>query len=254
MVTRIIQLVPLLFTAFAAHAEQIRVRHPQGSAHGFVEVTTLDGTRIAIGDLIQMIRGHAVTSRLTMNYLDGSLDDETTVFSQEGTLRLISDHHVQRGPTYPKPMDVTINASSGQISARDQNGKVTSVHMVMPPDVSNGLILKILMNLLPTTPETKVAIVIPSTKPRITHLSIKNAGEMSFTIGGTLRKATDYVLHVELGGVAGVIAPVIGKEPPDYHVWILTGNEPAFVREEGPLYEGGPVWRIQQISATFPNK
>ena len=104
VVMRVIQLLPFLITAFAlplAQAEQIKVLHPQGSAHGFVEVTTLEGIRIAIGDLIQRIRGHVVTSRLTIKFFDGSLDDETTVFSQEGTLRLISDHHVQHGRECP---------------------------------------------------------------------------------------------------------------------------------------------------------
>jgi hypothetical protein len=66
------------------------------------------------------------------------------------------------------------------------------------------------------------------------------------------RKAIDYDVHIELGGVAGVVAPIIGKEPVDYHVWILSGSDPAFIREEGPLYEGGPIWTIQQISAVFP--
>jgi hypothetical protein len=45
---------------------------------------------------------------------------------------------------------------------------------------------------------------------------------------------------------------VIGKQPPDYHIWILPGASPAFIREEGPLYEGGPIWRIEQISPEFP--
>jgi hypothetical protein len=43
------------------------------------------------------------------------------------------------------------------------------------------------------------------------------------------------------------------KQPPDDHVWISGApDDPAFIREQGPLYEGGPVWRIQQISAAFP--
>jgi hypothetical protein len=42
-----------------------------------------------------------------------------------------------------------------------------------------------------------------------------------FTIGGTKRKAVDFVLHAELGGVTGMIAPIVGKQPPDYHIWIL---------------------------------
>jgi hypothetical protein len=62
-------------------------------------------------------------------------------------------------------------------------------------------------------------------------------GEVRFSVGGTARKAIDYVLHVELGGLTGIIAPMIGKQPPNYHIWILGGTAPAFIREEGPLYE-----------------
>jgi len=27
--------------------------------------------------------------------------------------------------------------------------------------------------------------------------------------------------------------------------WILEGEAPAFLKFEGPLYEGGPIWRIE---------
>jgi hypothetical protein len=250
------RLLALIFaSAFPmARGEQIKVLHPQGSAHGFVEVTTLEGTRIAVGDLMQRLRGQVVTSRLTLNFFDGSLDDETTVFSQRGTFRFISDHHVQHGPSFPKPMDVTIEAASGQVTSTDQSGKATQAHIDMPADVYNGLASSLLMNVPASTAETKIAVVIAATKPRIAHLLMKNSGEVAFTLGGTPRKATDYVVHVELGGVAGVVAPLVGKEPDDYHVLILTGSDPAFIREQGQLYEGGPIWRIQQISAAFPKQ
>jgi len=68
-------------------------------------------------------------------------------------------------------------------------------------------------------------------------VSIKRSGKVPFNVGGTSRKAIDYVLHVELGGLAGVIAPIIGKQSADYHIWILEGASPAFIREEGQLYE-----------------
>ncbi len=48
-----------------------------------------------------------------------------------------------------------------------------------------------------------------------------------------------------------MIAPIIGKQPPDYQIWILPGASPAFIHEEGPLYEDGPIWRIEQISPEF---
>jgi hypothetical protein len=232
-------------------AEPVAVRHPQGDAHGFVDVTTLDGTRIGVGDLLQRVRGGVVTSELVLHFFDGSLDDETTIYSQRGTFRLISDHHVQQGPSFPTPTDSTVDAVKGVVTVRDAAGHTSEAHLAMPPDVYNGIASSILMNVSPATPETKIAVVVPGKSPRLVHLSMKNAGEVEFTLGGRPRKATDFVVHVEIGGVAGVVAPLIGKEPADYHVWILTGADPAFIREEGPLYQGGPVWSVQQVSAAF---
>jgi hypothetical protein len=238
----------------AAHAEEIKVLHPQGAAHGFVDVVTLEGKRIAVGDLLQSVRGSVVSSELVVHFFDGSLDDETTVYSQHETFRFLSDHHVQRGPSFPKPTDVTIDARKNLITSTDEAGHVTQTHFEMPPDTYNGLASTLLMNVPATAPETRIALVVAGEKPRLIHLSMKNVGEASITMGGVPRKATNFDVHVELGGVAGVVAPVIGKEPPDYHVLIMTGPYPAFIREEGPLYQGGPVWRMQQVSASFPDE
>jgi hypothetical protein len=235
-----------------ARANEVPVRHPQGSAHGFVEVVTLEGQRIGVGDLRQRLKGTLVTSRLTLNFFDGSLDDETTVFSERGMIRFVSDHHVQRGPSFPTPTDVSIEAASGTVSTRHPDGRTETTHLDMPADVYNGLASTLLMNIEPSVPETRIAIVVPLSTPRIAHLSMKNGGEVKFTVGGRSRVATDFVVHVELGGVPGIVAPLIGKEPRDFHVLILTGADPAFIREEGQLYAGGPVWRIQQISAVMP--
>ncbi len=235
------------------HADPVPVRHPQGSSHGFLALKTLEGTLIATGDAIQVVHGDRVISRVTFRFRDGSIDDDTTVFSQRGTFRLISDHHIQRGPSFPKSIDVLIEASSGQITSHTEEGTIRQDHIDLPADVSNGLPPNLLMNILPSTAETRLSFVAPTAKPRLIHVSIKAAGEVSFTIGGSKRKAIDFVLHVELGGVTGMIAPIIGKQPADYHIWILPGTSPAFIREEGPLYEGGPVWRIEQISPEFPH-
>ena len=233
------------------HSEPIRVRYPQGSAHGWLALKTVEGIIIATGDATQIIHGDRVTSRVTFHFRDGSLDDDTTVFSQRRVFRLISDHHIQRGPSFPKPIDVLIDAVTGKIISHNQDGTIREDHFDLPSDVSNGLPPNLLLNILPSTPETRLSFVAPTAKPRLISMSIKPAGEVPFSVGGTSRMAIDYVLHVELGGLAGVIAPIIGKQPADYHIWILEGASPGFIREEGQLYEGGPIWRIEQISPTF---
>ena len=232
-------------------ADPVLVRHPQGSAHGFLALKTLGGARIATGDVTQIVHGDRVTSRVIFRFRDGSIDDDRTVFTQHGNFRLINDHHIQRGPSFPKPIDVFIDAMTGQITSHAKDGSIRQDHLDLPPDVSNGLPPNLLMNLLPSIPKTRLSFVAPTEKPRLIHVSIQPAGEVSVKVGDTTRKAIDYVLHVELGGLTGVIAPVIGKQPDDLHIWILGGISPAFIREEGQLYEGGPTWRIEQMSPAF---
>ena len=91
-------------------------------------------------------------------------------------------------------------------------------------------------------------------KPRLVKLAISTAGEEPFTTGGTARKAMPYVLKVDIGGLASVVAPLVGKQPPDSHVWILGGEAPAFVKSEQPLYNEGPVWRIELTSPVWPKE
>jgi hypothetical protein len=68
------------------------------------------------------------------------------------------------------------------------------------------------------------------------------------------RKATHYEIKIDLGGLVGVIAPLIGKAPPNIQMWIIGGNAPTFAREIGPLYSEGPMMTIQLASPTWPEE
>ena len=232
-------------------AEPIPVHYRQGSSHGFAALKTLDGVTIATGESTQTVSRGIVTSRLIFRFKDGSIDDDVTVFSQASVFHLISDHHIQHGPSFSKPIDFFIDMRSGDLTFKAEDGTVSKEHMDLPPDVSNGLPPNLLLNVQSSTPETKISYIAPGKKARLVHLSIKPTGTLPFRVGAFRRTATDFTLHVELGGVTGVVAPIIGKQPADYHIWLQSGTPPAFVREEGPLYEGGPVWRIEQISPSF---
>ena len=235
-------------------AEQVPVRHIEGTVHGFLVLSTEQGDPLAAGDLIQVVRGDRLISELVFHFKDGSVDDEVTVFSQKGNFRLLSDHHVQKGPAFPHPMDVSINASTGEVQVRStENGKdkVQTEHLKLPPDLGNGLLLTILKNIRPESPETKLSYLVATPKPRLVKLTITPHGEDTLTTAGSRHRATHYVVKVELGGIAGVVAPLIGKQPQDTHVWILGGKAPAFVKMEGPLYQGAPIWRIELTSPVW---
>jgi hypothetical protein len=239
------------FSVRVVSAEPVAVRYTEGTVHGFLALRTLEGGLIAAGDLVQVIRGDRVISHLVFVFKDGSIDDETAVFSQQGSFRLISDHHVQKGPAFPHPVDLSIDVLAGQVTFRsidDGKEKITTEHLELPPDLANGMIFTLMKNIPPDVSETKVSFLAGTSKPRIVKLAISPQGEETFSVAGSRRKATHYVVKVEIGGIAGLVAPVLGKQPQDTHVWILEGEAPAFVKSDGPRFEGGPSWRIELAS------
>lgn len=247
--------VAAIVAASSGSAEPVAVRYSEGIVHGFLVLRTLEGKPIADGDLIQTARGTTVTARLVFHFKDGSIHDETAVFSQRRQFKLLTDHLVQKGPTFPQPLDMSIDTTKGQVVVRymdDGKEKTESDQVQFAPDLANGLVLTLLKNVRPAAPPKSVSFVAATPKPQVVKLEVGVAGRERFSTGGTTRTATHYVLKVDIGGLKGVIAGLVGKQPPDSHVWILGGEAPAFVKSEQPLYMGGPVWRIELVSPTWP--
>jgi len=103
-------LLPLQITG-----EPVSVRYREGIVHGFLVLRALDGGTLADGDLLQAVRGNTVTSRLAFRFTDGSLHDETAVFSEAGQFRLLTDQMVQKGPTFPRSIDMSLDAAKGDV-------------------------------------------------------------------------------------------------------------------------------------------
>lgn len=244
-----------LFAPAALPADAVPVRYTEGIAHGFLTLSTPGGKRLADGDLIQTARADRVTSRVVLQFRDGSVHDETVVFSQKDHFRLLRNHLVQTGPSFPRSIDMLVDAEAGEVRIRyaeDGEAKTVSDRPELPADLANGLVLTLLKNVRPDSALTTVSLLAATPKPRLVRLRIAPAGEDSFSIGASRRAATHYVVKVEIGGIAGLIAPLIGKQPLDSHVWILGGDAPTFVKSEGPFYDGGPPWRLELTNPVWP--
>ncbi len=247
----------LLLLGSAALANPIPVKHIQGSSRAFLVLKDLSGHTLAYGDVVQVPHKRYVSSRLVFHFRDGSVDDDTTTYSQDGFFRLIRDHHMQKGPSFPKPIDVAVDVKEGTITSRSAGGngqaKVNVQHLTVPPDISNGLTNVVISNIDLRGPATTLTYVSAgSDKSRLVHLAISPTGMEPMVVAGDHRKAVHFVIHVELGGAAGVIAPIIGKQPDDLHVWVVEGEVPVIVAEQGQLFQGGPVWRVELASPTWP--
>ncbi len=240
----------------ALEASLVKVRQAEGVAHGFLVLRTLDGQELADGELLQVVRGERVTSHLVYHFKDGSRHDETVVYTQRHSFRLLTYHLVQKGPSFPEPVAVTIDAVKGLVTVRsgEKGGgeKRITERLQLPADVANGLLSTLLKNAPPDGAGITVSMVAATPAPRVITLEATVVGEETFLFGASQRKATHYVVKVNLGGVAGLVAPLVGKQPPDSHVWVLGGTAPTFVKAEAPLSAGGPVWRIEQTPPVWP--
>lgn len=239
-----------------ASASPVAVRYREGVVHGFLVLRTLDGVAIAAGDLTQVVRGDQVTAQIAFRFKDGSRQEETTVFSQRDKFRLISYHLLQKGPSFKNASDLSVTCATGQVTVRysDDDGKekVANSHLALPPDLGNGMIPTLLRNLRPGTAQIEVPMVVAAPKPRLVKIVLNAQGAEPFSLAGFSREAKHYVAKVDIGGVAGVIAPIVGKQPPDAQIWMLGGEAPAFVKSETQSYMGGPMWRTELVSPVWP--
>ena len=226
------------------------MRFVEGSNHGFVVLRNLSGQSLAEGELLQSVQGGTVKSRLVFHFTDTSLYDDTTVFTQKNQFRLISDHVVEKGPSFKEPSDVFVDATKQEVTVRQGNKPAKTSHVDLPDDISNGLLLILLKN-VPRDTVTRVSMVGGTDKPRLVQLAIRPISTDTFHIVGFARKAVQFALKTEIGGVTGLLARVTGKVPPDLHIWIAADDPPTFVKFEGPLSIDEPVWRVERAAPTW---
>jgi hypothetical protein len=234
----------------------IAVRYPEGVVHGYLVLQSESGAVLAHGDLLQTPKGGAVTTETVFRFGDGSLLDETAVFAQDNTFKLLSYHLVQRGPSFDRDLEFDLVRARGsyRLSTKDhEDGKeeTDSDTVEMPADLYNGVIPIVLKNLAPGDSAT-VHMLALTPKPRMIQLEMKSADRQEVLVGAHRETAVHWVLHPKLGALTGFFAKLLGKTPPDNHAWIVTEGVPAFVRFEGPLYVKGPIWRIELSAPTWP--
>ena len=213
------------------------------------------GKVIARVEFTETVQGDEVTMRLTYHFLDGSIDDEATTYRQQGTFRLVRNHHIEQGPFFAKPVDFAVEAATGTATTRtvDKNGKIhfESEHISLPDDLANGFVGTVLLNVPPNTAPFRVGILAPVFGGRLIRILISQEGEQPFQKTGQALKATVFRIHPELGGFLGMIAKLLNLQPKDVMVWVLEGEKPAVMRIVGQLGGSGPVLSSELDGASF---
>ena len=231
-------------------ADQVPVRQKEGLTHGFLSLRSLDDKRLAEGESTVTTQGDIVTNHLVFRFRDGSIYEDTSEFSQKTRFRLLKDHLIQKGPSFPQPMETWIDTGTGQVVVRYQtkDGKDHELKqkLTLPPDLANGILFTVIKDISPQAPLTTLSYLVTTPQPRIVKIEIFPEAKKRLAAGSD-DEAVVYRLKFKIGGVSGVMAHLAHKEPPDTHVWVLRSDAPTFIKSEGPLYAGGPIWRIAVV-------
>jgi len=237
-----------------AKAAPVPVRFSEGMVRGFLTLSDSGGVRIGSGDFLQVNRDGRVESRTVLHFLDGSLHDETAVFTQERTFVLKSYRLQHKGPAFREDLEVSLERGTGKylVKVRPHGGpeQVLTGKLDLPLDVYNGMVPTAVKNLVKGARET-VHIVAFTPAPRVLELEITPTGEDKMRAGSLQMAATHYLLKAKLG-LLKIPAALLGRLPPDNHLWIVTDDVPAFVKFQGPLATEGPIWRIELTSPVWP--
>jgi hypothetical protein len=221
----------------------LSVRMRESPTLAYPVLRSADDTLLAHGELVQTVRGDRVDSRLVFRFKDGSSFDETVVFSQAKVFRLLSYRLIQRGRSFAETSDIFFDRASGRYRAQ-VGDKTAEGEIDLPSDVHNGMTGLMLRN-LPDRAVGRGHLMAFTPKPTTLKTTLMPEGEERFFIGDEPRKARRYLVKVEVGGLKGVIASAIGKEPPDLRYWIAAGPVPAFLKFEGAMFLNGPTWQIE---------
>jgi hypothetical protein len=224
-----------------ARPAPIAVQYSEGVVRAFPVLRTTNNETLAQGDFAQVARGDQVTARLVFRFKDGSLYDETVVFSQRDRFTLLSYRIVQRGPSFPETLEASMDRQTGRYEVRYRADEESAEEhlsgtLALPNDAYNGMLSLIVKNLRPGASET-VSIVAFTPKPRVVTLQLLPLATERVPAGEVVR----YHVRPKLG----LFASLFVTDVPDTRVWILLGEAPAFLKAEGPLYFMGPIWRVE---------
>jgi hypothetical protein len=228
----------------------VPVKFTEGTVHGFLELTTEAGALLSHGDQLQVAKNGGISSRMVFHLSNGSLFEESVTYTQHDVFAMQTYHLVQSGPAFDEDLDATLSRTGSYVvrikSHKDGREQEYAGSLSLPGDVYNGMIGTIAKN-ISAQASTTIHIVAFMPEPRVIAVELTPANMERVKIGAHEESAVNFTVKPKLGFAQHVGAKLAGKLPADSHIVIITGDVPAFVRSEGPMYTG-PVWRLALTS------
>ena len=224
-------------------AGEIPVRYVEGRTHGFLVLRDVEDNVIASGGLTQSVNGSRVTTELSFHFKDGSIHQETSVFSQRRVIQLLTYHLIQKGPAFKRPTDMSLTVTASRHPLRTMTVKKTiEDHLKLPTDLATRAIL--IGNITSDTADHGIYV----------GLHPKRAVKLQPTWRRLLGRRFPSKLSALPADWHQQCHRPSSEAAPDTFIWMIGGKVPGFLKSEGPLFEGGPVWKIELATPVWPKK
>src|SRR6266511_1500757 len=133
---------------------------------------------------------------MIFRFKDGSVFDETVVFTQQRVFTMQSYRLVHRGPVFAEDTEISLERASGKYrvktkARKDGQEKALDGALDLPPDVYNGMVLTVVKNLA-KGPNEIVQIVAFTPTPRLIKLELAPMGEHKVLVGELAKTASHY--------------------------------------------------------------
>ena len=208
----------------------------------FQSFSTTDNETLAQGDFAQVRAGDQVTARLVFRFKDGSLYDETVVFSQRDRFTLLSYRIVQRGPSFPetaRSLDGPADRAVREVRYRADEESAEEHLSGNARHSRRRLQRDALADRQEPAARRRAR---PSRSSPSRRSPCRDAPALA---AGHGRVPAGEVVRYHVRPKLGLFASLLVTDVPDTRVWILLGEAPAFLKAEGPLYFMGPIWRVE---------
>jgi hypothetical protein len=227
-------LLALVLTA--AQAEQVPVRYPLGTLHGFPSMSDAAGKVIANGELTQEVAGDRVVVHIRWEFADGRRAEERDEFRAGRALGQERFSWVEtRGGIEQRRFEVDFSTGKATSSVRDEKGHVDrdEKRLDLPRGRSftgYGAALAVSQLALGPGEKAELTFVAFTAKPRTVTLEARREGEEPIGVAGRSIACDRYTLHPKIPFPLDLVA---GAQ--DAHLWLSHAAPPSLVRAEQNL-------------------
>lgn len=128
-----------------------------------------------------MLEERLWTASLVFRLKDGSLHDEKVAFSQQRVFTRSSYRLVQRGPSFPEQIDISVNRGTAEYTVRSQ-------------DVYNGMLIAMTKNLQKGVDET-VSLLAFTPAPQVVKVQLHAEDEQPILISDVFWKCNSVYVY-----------------------------------------------------------